>query len=234
MVYTWFWEQVSSFTFCTFFRLDIFVLSGMGGGAGNMVFVVLSTLYFAKVGAFIHLTNRMPAIRGIFFHGFITVVFTFTTVLGSRRDFGPGGNDVGCLVVHSTLNLTNIFNGFCTLSEVRLTSTSVLGGVDPFFILVFSTVFVGRGIGPGRTITINITFINTLFVVGPAFDGPSVLTALTNFNNKVNTKTTCAYIHGLNLRNRGNGLVILFFSTFSYTMALPCLVFGCRCVDTRR
>lgn len=68
-------------------------LVGRRGCVGNVVVVVLSTFFFTYVGIDIHLTNSLPSIRGDFFQGLITTIFTTIVLYGGHAIPGISG---GC------------------------------------------------------------------------------------------------------------------------------------------
>lgn len=123
--------------------------------------------------------------------------------------------------MHYTFKALKVLYGFCTVSRLLITSTSVLGGLSPFFTVVFSFLLLGRGVGPTRTVYIVLTFINYLFIMGPKFRGTRLVPTLVNMYKKLNTKVTCAVIQGVNARKMGKPIVIFCFSYFSYVVIVP-------------
>lgn len=207
---------------------------GLGGAGGKVVLVVTSTFYFTLVKVFIHLSNSLPTVRGDFFEGVITFIFSITILLGRRGGVAIPGDTMGCLFLHTFFKAINVMYGFCTVKGLILTSTSVLGGVSPFFTVLKDLLVLGRGVDPGGTVVMLTTFVNYLFIVGPAFQGTRFVPSLVNLLNKFKTNVTCAVIHGLNRRGIRNSFVIFFFSTFSALMFLPFVVTRCGPVATLR
>lgn len=201
---------------------------------GKVYFVVLSTFSFTLVNTYIELTKSIPSVRGDFFQGLITFFITLVVVIQDNSKFRVGGKGLNCVILHTAFNALKVLYGFCTMSRLMLSSTSVLGGVSPFFIVLFSFLLLGRGLGPTRTVTVFITFVKDLFVVGPAFAGVRLFPSIVNLYKKVNTNVTCTVMEVLNRENRGKDSIILFFSKFSYVIALPCLLFGFRPVAKTR
>ena len=187
-----------------------------------MVYMVLSGLCFAMMGAAVKLSGDLPLPTKVFFRNLVTLGITSAVAIGLRQNpFGPTSH-LKWLLLRSVSGLLGVFLYFLALDRMNLADASLLNKTSPFFVAVFAVLFLGEKLNRIVVVSLVVAFFGAMLVIKPSFDA-SMLPALAGLGSGMFAGVAYTIVRGLKGRVSPNR-IIFYFSLVSCTATLPFLV----------
>jgi drug/metabolite transporter (DMT)-like permease len=117
----------------------------------------------------VRLSGDLPTIQKLFFRNFVAMIFAFIAMLKNGDSFKPKPGSTKFLVLSSVAGLVGVFGNFYALDRIELSNASMLNKMSPFFVLLFSALFLKEKVKPKQAIAIAGAFIGAMFIIKPTF-----------------------------------------------------------------
>ena len=130
------------------------------------------------------------------------------------------------LIIRSALGLAGVFGNFYALDRIELADASMLNKMSPFFVLIFSAIFIKEKVKPKQAVAVGVAFVGALFIIKPTFSNPDILATLAGFGGGMGAGAAYTCVRKLGLQGENGKLIVLFFSAFSCAVTLPYLIFN--------
>jgi drug/metabolite transporter (DMT)-like permease len=217
---------MSSFAFYAFFELSVFMLDNVNKKTKGVIFIILSALCFTGMNTFVRLAGEVPTVQKVFFRNFVAMIFAFAAMLKSHESFKPKKGSMKYLIIRSALGLAGVFGNFYALDRIELADASMLNKMSPFFVLIFSAIFIKEKVKPKQAVAVGVAFVGALFIIKPTFSNPDILATLAGFGGGMGAGAAYTCVRKLGLQGENGKLIVLFFSAFSCAVTLPYLIFN--------
>ena len=136
----------------------------------GIIFIILSAFGFAVMSAFVKLAGDIPSFQKTFFRNLVSCVIALIFIIKNRESFFGKKENQKLLILRSTLGTIGIVFNYYSIDKLILSDANMLNKLSPFFVIIFSALFIGEKINSKQIISIIIAFIGTLFIIKPTFN----------------------------------------------------------------
>lgn len=188
-----------------------------------ILLMVISSFTAALVSVAIKYSGNLPFYEKSFFRNIITLITTIFIITKTKGSFfGKSGNRK-FLFFRALCGTLGVWCSYYAINHMLLANATVLGKLSPFFVIIFSFVFLKEGISKYHIIAMVIAFIGVLFIVKPsAQDG--IVVSLIALASGVLGGGVATFLRFL--RKRENANTIVFFYAFTSAMlSIPLMIY---------
>ena len=188
----------------------------------GIIFIILSAFGFAAMSAFVKLAGDLPSFQKTFFRNLVSLVVAFALEIKSKESlFGKKENQV-TLLARSILGTIGIVCNYYAIDRmIHLSDATMLNKLSPFFVIIFSAIFLKEKINSKQITGLIIAFIGMLFVVRPTFD-LNMLPALSGVLGGL--AAAGAYTCVRHLGGKEKSQTIVFYFSFCSTVIIAPLM----------
>lgn len=201
------------------------MLNNVSKKTKGVIFIILSAMFFTGMNTFVRLAGDLPTVQKVFFRNFVAMIFAFCAMLKSHNSFKPQKGSMKYLIIRSVMGLAGVFGNFYALDRIELSDATMLNKMSPFFVLIFSAIFIKEKVKPKQAVAVAVAFIGALFIIKPTFSNPDILATLAGFGGGMGAGIAYTCVRKLGLQGENGKLIVLFFSVFSCIVTLPYLIF---------
>ena len=108
----------------------------------GILYIILSAFCFSIMNLFIKMSGDLPTIQKSFFRNLIAVFVALFMMRKQKIPFLCAGKHYPLLTLRSTIGLLGILGNFYALSRLNLADASMLNKLSPFFVILFSYLFL--------------------------------------------------------------------------------------------
>jgi drug/metabolite transporter (DMT)-like permease len=188
----------------------------------GIIFILMSSLFFALMAALVKYLGNIPTVEKIFFRNLIATVTAFVIVKKNGKSLV--GNNIKLLLLRSSFGLLGIAAYFYALSQMKLSDAVILNKMSPFFVVVFASIFLKEKISKMQMAALIIAAVGAVFVIRPGFDSnifPALIALLSSLFAGI------AYTIVRELRKTDSAAAVVFyFSLFSTIVIVPFMLTG--------
>lgn len=192
----------------------------------GILFIILSAFCFSLMNMFVKLSGDLPSIQKSFFRNSVAVVVAAILLFKTRTPFRWQKGNLGLLFVRAAFGTLGILCNFYAISHMNLADASMLNKLSPFFVILFSFLFLKEKVTPFQTAAMITAFIGSMFIIRPGFDFQEILPAIIGFLGGLTAGAAYTTVRALSLRGEKNPFIVFFFSAFSCLVTLPYLIFS--------
>ena len=193
----------------------------------GVILIILSALSFALMNALVRLAGDLPTIQKSFFRNFIAFIFAGIILAGSRDKPDLNRKDLPLLILRSTAGTIGILGNFYALDRMNIADASMLNKLSPFFVIIFSCIFLKEKPRWIQTVGVIAAFLGSLFIIKPSFDMTTaeLFPSIAGFVGGMGAGAAYTAVRALGKRGVSGSLIVFFFSGFSCLVTLPYLIF---------
>lgn len=136
----------------------------------GIIFIVISAFGFALMSAFVKLSGDLPSFQKTFFRNLVSLVIALILVLKSKDSLFGKKENQKLLFLRSTLGTAGIVCNYYAIDRLILSDANMLNKLSPFFVIIFSALFLKEKISKAQITGLIAAFIGVLFVVKPTFN----------------------------------------------------------------
>lgn len=188
----------------------------------GIIFIILSAFGFAMMSAFIKLSGDLPSLQKTFFRNIISLIVAFTIILRHKKSFFGKIENQKILILRSFFGTIGIIFNFYSIDKLVLSDANMLNKLSPFFVIIFSWLFLSEKIDIKQILSILIAFIGSLFIIKPAFSLemiPAVIGAL----GGISAAAAYTCVRALSDKESPN-TIVFYFSFFSSIITFPLMI----------
>jgi drug/metabolite transporter (DMT)-like permease len=186
----------------------------------GILYISLSAFFFSLMAVAVKATPNIPVVEKIFFRNMIGLVPILINSYRSQTSLKP--NNTKLILLRSTFGLLGIFAYYTALSLLSLSDAVIMNKLSPFFVLVFSAIFLKEKIKNKQVYALVFAITGALFVIKPSFD-LSVIPALIGLSSAI--FAGAAYTTVRKLSESDAPIVIVFyFSLITTLITIPVMI----------
>lgn len=190
----------------------------------GIIFIILSAFGFAMMSAFVKLSGDLPSIQKTFFRNLISCIISFALILKYKESpFGSKDNRK-VLILRSVFGTLGIILNFYAIDKLVLSDANMLNKLSPFFVIIFSAMFLKEKIKSNQAIAVGIAFIGALFIIKPTLNF-EIIPYMSGILGAVFAAAAYTCLRVLGGKEKFY-TVVFFFSLFSTVSILPFAVMG--------
>ncbi|ABK61668.1 MULTISPECIES: DMT family transporter [Clostridium] len=184
-----------------------------------VLYMLLSALGFAFMGAMVKLAGNLPVIEKVFFRNFISLFVAFGALKKTTGPILGKRENQKYLLARALLGLTGMFLYFYSIDHLKLADSAMLNKLSPFFITLFAIMFLKEELTSMKVVSMIIVFMGALLVIKPQWD-LSIIPAIAGFLSAAFAGG--AYTLVRFLKDRENpSTIVFYFSLVSVLGAFP-------------
>ncbi|MGL4762844.1 MAG: DMT family transporter [Sarcina sp.] len=188
-----------------------------------IILIIISALTAALASTAIKEAGNLPFYEKSFFRNIITIVTTIFIILKSNDTFFGQTKNRKFLFFRALCGTLGVWCSYYAISHMLLANAVVLGKLSPFFVIIFSAIFLKEGVRKYHIIAMVIAFIGVIFVVKPTGE-ESLIVSLIAILSGLFGGAVGTFLRFL--RKRENPNTIIFFYAFtSASMSIPFMIY---------
>ena len=197
-------------------------MNNISNRSKGIIFIIISAFGFAMMSAFVKLSGDLPSFQKTFFRNLVSCIIAFILIVIKRESLFGKLENQKILIMRSLFGTIGIVFNFYAIDKLILSDANMLNKLSPFFVIIFSALFLKEKINLRQAISILIAFIGALFIIKPSFNFdmiPSIIGSLGAIS------AAAAYTCLRKLGGREKYYTIVFyFSFFSTIVIFPLMI----------
>ena len=133
----------------------------------GIIYIVVSAFCFALMNAFVRLSGDLPSVQKSFFRNFVALIFAAILLVKSGAGFHFKKGNLGLLIMRSLFGTAGILCNFYAVDHLVLSDASMLNKMSPFFVIIFSLIFLHERINKVQAAAVVIAFLGSLLIIKP-------------------------------------------------------------------
>lgn len=135
-----------------------------------VLYMIISALAFAVMGAMVKLSGDIPVFEKVFFRNLVSLIFAYGMLRNNHaKVFGEKENRK-LLMARALLGLVGVVMYFYAINNLILADSAMLNKLSPFFVTLFACWFLKEKLSPIQIPALIVVFIGALMVIKPQFD----------------------------------------------------------------
>lgn len=197
-------------------------ISNLSNRTKGVIYIIMSAFGFAMMSAFVKLAGDLPSFQKSFFRNIVAVLIAFITIIKyNGKLFGKLENQK-ILLLRSTFGTLGILFNYYAIDRLVLSDANMLNKLSPFFVIIFSALFLREKINLKQIISIIIAFLGALFIIRPSmsFD---IFPALVGLLGAISAAAAYTCVRSLGNKEK-HYTIVFYFSFFSSVVLLPFVI----------
>ena len=190
----------------------------------GMLSIMAAAFFFAAMNVFVKLSGDLPAPQKSFFRNLIAMIFAFMILTRSGEKLSYRKKDLPMLLMRSIFGTIGILCNFYAVDHLLVSDASMLNKLSPFFVIIFSALFLKEKANTVQKISVVIAFIGALFVVKPSMDVFQNINSLIGVMGGLGAGIAYTCVRQLGKQGVKGVRVVFFFSSFSCLVLVPYLL----------
>ena len=188
----------------------------------GIVFIILSAFLFALMNLFVKLADGVPPIQKAFFRNAGALVIASIALFKQRKLISIRLDALPILVARSFFGTVGIVCNFYALSKLALSDAATLSKLAPFFVVLFSFIFLKEKLKLYHACSMIVAFFASLLIVKPSFAGNNYTSyALIATFGSMGAGAAYTCIRSLSQKKVLGSLVVFSFSLISCLLMFP-------------
>ena len=190
----------------------------------GMLSIMAAAFFFAAMNVFVKLSGDLPAPEKSFFRNLIAMILAFIILTRSGEKLSYRKKDLPMLLMRSIFGTIGILCNFYAVDHLLVSDASMLNKLSPFFVIIFSALFLKEKANTVQKISVVIAFIGALFVVKPSMDVFQNINSLIGVMGGLGAGIAYTCVRQLGKQGVKGARVVFFFSSFSCLVLVPYLL----------
>lgn len=188
----------------------------------GIICIVISAFGFAMMSAFVKLSGDLPTFQKTFFRNLVSCIVAFIMVIKANESFFGKKENRKILTLRATFGTLGIILNFYAIDKLVLSDANMLNKLSPFFVIIFSALFLKERIKKNQIIAVVIAFLGALFIIKPELN-MQVMPALIGVSGAICAAIAYTCLRVLGGREKG-ATIVFYFSLFSLIVIFPFMV----------
>lgn len=193
----------------------------------GIICIVISALCFGLMSTFVRMSGDLPTVQKVFFRNFVALFIAVGSLLKSGTKFEvKGKKNNAVLFVRAFAGSLGMLGNFYAIDRLVLSDASMLNKMSPFFVIVFSFIFLKEKLTLFQIATVAGAFIGSLFIIKPSFQIVEIFPAVAGFLGGMGAGLAYTCVRYLGQHGVKGPVIVAYFSGFSCALTLPFLIFN--------
>lgn len=188
----------------------------------GIIFIIISAFGFAMMSAFIKLSGDLPSFQKTFFRNSISVIVALTLIVKNKGSFFGKKDNQKLLILRSTFGTIGILLNYYAIDRLVLSDANMLNKLSPFFVIIFSAIFLKEKIKPNQFFALAVAFLGALFIIKPSFSF-EMIPALAGTLGGISAAAAYTCVRSLGGKEKPD-TIVFYFSLFSSIVTLPLML----------
>lgn len=197
-------------------------MNNLSSRSKGIIFIIFSAFGFAMMSAFVKLAGDLPSFQKTFFRNLVSCIVALIFIIKNRESFLGKKENQKTLILRSLFGTIGIVLNFYTIDKLVLSDANMLNKLSPFFVIIFSALFLKEKINLKQSISILIAFIGALFIIKPTFN-LNVIPALLGVIGAICAAAAYTCLRALGGKEK-HYTIVFYFSLFSTIVILPLML----------
>lgn len=182
---------------------------------------------FALMNLFVNLAGDVPVIQKAFFRNAVALVFSAIVLFRSttKEERKVTKDNFWLLFLRSLAGGIGFVCNFYAVDHMNISDASMLNKLAPFFVIIFSAIFLKEKANWFQWLAVVLAFIGSLFIVKPTF-GMEVLPAVAGLIGGLGAGIAYTCVRKLGQQGTKSTFIVFFFSAFTSVILAPIVVFN--------
>ena len=168
--------------------------------------------------------NDINVFEKLFFRNIVMVIIVTIGMLKSQSSFLPQSKkSFKSMIYRSLIGLVGAISYFFSLTHLPLAEASLLNKLSPFFIIIFSIIFLKEKLNRAQLLPMALVFVGVLLVIKPTFNNTRTLPLIVGLFSAITSGGGYTMIRYL--RNMEHPEIIAFyFALISIITTFPLMI----------
>lgn len=187
-----------------------------------IILMIISALSFAVMSTFVKLAGDLPSIEKSLFRNLVSCIVAFYVIRKSGDSLFGKKENRKYLIGRALLGTLGIIANYYAIEHLILADANMLNQLSPFFVIIFSSLFLKEKITKNQFIILITAFLGSLFIIRPSFS-LEIIPALIGLSSAIFAGAAYTFVRFLGNREKGP-TIVFFFSLFSILFTLPFVI----------
>lgn len=185
----------------------------------GIIFIIISAFGFAMMSAFIKLSGDLPSFQKTFFRNLVSCIIAFILIVKYKESYFGSKENRKILILRSVFGTLGIILNYYAIDRLVLSDANMLNKLSPFFVIIFSAIFLKEKIKSNQAVAVAIAFIGALFIIKPSLNF-EVIPSMAGIMGAIFAAAAYTCLRVLGGKEKFY-TVVFFFSLFSTVTILP-------------
>ena len=185
----------------------------------GVLFIIMSAFGFAMMSAFVKLSGDLPSFQKTFFRNITSCIIAFILILINKESLFGKLENQKILILRSIFGTLAIVFNFYAIDKLVLSDANMLNKLSPFFVIIFSALFLKEKINLKQGLAIIVAFIGALFIIKPQFNF-DIIPSLIGVCGAICAAAAYTCLRALGGKEKYY-TIVFYFSFFSTIVILP-------------
>ncbi len=190
----------------------------------GIILIILSAFGFAMMSAFVKLSGDLPSMQKAFFRNIVSFVIALGMIIYHKESFFGKKENQRLLIMRSALGTLGVILNFYAIDHLILSDANMLNKLSPFFVILFSAIFLKERLQLRHIIIIAVGFLGSLLIIKPAFS-VDVIPYLIGLSSAIFAGSAYTCLRAIGNREK-HYTVVFYFSCFSVVTIFPFMIFS--------
>ena len=195
----------------------------MNSRSKGIICIISAAFFFALMGMFVRLSGGIPFMQKCFFRNAVALVIAWAAIAKAHEKIQIKRGDFKYLFLRAAFGTVGLVGNFYAIDRLVLSDANMLNKLSPFFVIIFSWLFLKEKITLPQGIAVLTAFVGALFIIKPT-GNVSNFPALAGALGGVGAGAAYTMVRILGKRGVNGNLVVFFFSAFSCMVCIPFMV----------
>lgn len=188
----------------------------------GIIFIIASAFGFAIMSAFVKLAGDLPSFQKTFFRNLVSCIIAAIFIIKNKERFFGKKESQKILILRSIFGTIGIVLNFYAIDKLVLSDANMLNKLSPFFVIIFSALFLKERINIKQSIAIIIAFLGALFIIKPTFN-LDIIPSLLGVMGAICAAAAYTCLRVLGGKEK-HYTVVFYFSLFSTVAIFPFMI----------
>lgn len=188
----------------------------------GIIYMILSSVFFALMVAAVKFLGDIPIAEKIFFRNLVGIFFALFII--NKNDKQIKANNLNIVLVRSFIGVLGILSYFYAISQMKMADAVILNKTSPFFVMIFASLFLNEKIRKPQIFSLGFAVVGATFVIKPSFSS-EMIPALVALSAGILSGISYTLLRHLR-KTDSSETIVLSFCAFSTLATLPFLFWG--------
>lgn len=174
------------------------------------------------MSAFVKLSGDLPSFQKTFFRNMISVIIATILIIKHKEKFFGKKENQKTLLLRSIFGTLGIILNYYAIDRLILSDANMLNKLSPFFVIIFSALFLKEKIGKKQIIALVIAFLGALFIIKPSFSF-EIIPAVIGTLGGIFAAAAYTCVRALGGKEKPD-TIVFYFSFFSSIITFPIML----------
>ena len=190
----------------------------------GIMFILLSAFSFALMNTFARLAGDIPSVQKSFFRNFIAFGVALVVLRKNHIPLKCKKSSIWILLIRASCGTLGILCNFYAIDNMVLADANMLNKMSPFFVIIFSYIFLKEKVTMTQAIAVITAFVGSLLIIKPSVNNIEIVPALIGLLGGLMAGAAYTAVRSLGNRGEKGPFIVFFFSGFSCIVTLPYLI----------